>query len=54
MRTFGLIGNPISESLSPSFFQKKFEIEDIEDAVYQLLPLKSIAELPFLIEKEET
>lgn len=54
MRTFGLIGNPISESLSPSFFQKKFEIEDIEDAVYQLFPLKSITDLPFLIEKEKT
>lgn len=53
MRTFGLIGNPISESLSPSFFQKKFEKEDIKDAEYQLFPLKSITDLPLLIEREK-
>lgn len=54
MRTFGLIGNPIEQSLSPLFFQKKFEREDIKDAVYQLFPIPSITDFPFLIEKEKT
>ena len=52
MRVFGLIGNPISQSLSPHFFQQKFEREGITDAVYQLFPLESITDLPFLIENE--
>lgn len=53
MRVFGLIGNPITQSLSPQYFQEKFAKEGIKDAVYQLFPLKSITELPFLIEKEK-
>ncbi len=54
MRVFGLIGNPISQSLSPHFFQQKFEREGIKDAVYQLFPIKSIADFPFLIDKEKS
>lgn len=54
MRVFGLIGNPVSQSLSPHFFQQKFEREGIKDAVYQLFPIKSIADFPFLIDKEKS
>ena len=53
MRIFGLIGNPIKKSLSPHFFQKKFEREGIKDAAYQLFPIPSITNLPLLIEKEK-
>lgn len=53
MRIFGLIGNPIDQSLSPHFFQQKLEREGIKDAIYQLFPIKSIADFPFLIEKEK-
>lgn len=53
MRIFGLIGHPINQSLSPHFFQKKFEREGIEDAAYQLFPIPSITNLPLLIEKEK-
>lgn len=53
MRIFGLIGNPIDKSLSPHFFQKKFEREGIKDAVYQLFPITSLDEFPSLIESEE-
>lgn len=53
MRLFGLIGYPIDKSLSPHFFQKKFEREGIEDAAYQLFPIPSITDFPLLIEKEK-
>lgn len=53
MRLFGLIGYPIDKSLSPHFFQKKFEREGIKDAVYQLFPLTSITDFPRLIEREK-
>jgi shikimate dehydrogenase len=49
MRKFGLIGFPISHSLSKKFFSEKFEKEGIEDAQYELYPIKTIEELPLLI-----
>ena len=53
MRLFGLIGYPIDKSLSPHFFQKKFEREGIKDAAYQLFPIPSITDFPLLIEREK-
>lgn len=53
MRIFGLIGNPINKSLSPHFFQKKFEREGIKDAAYQLFPIPSITDFPLLIKREK-
>lgn len=41
MRTFGLIGFPLSHSFSPDYFNKKFQQQSIE-AVYKTFPLKSI------------
>jgi shikimate dehydrogenase len=49
MRKFGLIGYPISHSLSKKYFTNKFEKEGIKDAEYELYPLESIKDLPNLI-----
>lgn len=50
MRTFGLIGYPLTHSFSKSFFERKFDRENILDAEYQNFPLASIEEFPALIE----
>lgn len=49
MRTFGLIGHPLSHSFSALFFSEKFERESIRDSAYSLFPLTDIAELPHLL-----
>ncbi len=49
MRTYGLIGYPLSHSFSKSFFNRKFEAEDIGDAEYLNFPLSFIEELPKLL-----
>ncbi|MDA3952614.1 MAG: shikimate dehydrogenase [Bacteroidales bacterium] len=49
MRFFGLIGKKLEHSFSPVFFKEKFEEEGIEDAFYNLYPLKNIDELNQLI-----
>ena len=49
MRTFGLIGYPLSHSFSKKYFTEKFEKEGIENTVYELFPLESIDEFPELI-----
>ena len=48
-RLFGLIGYPLSHSLSRDFFLDKFAKEGVKDADYQLLPLQSMEELPALL-----
>jgi len=50
MRTFGLIGFPLTHSFSSQYFSEKFESEKISDAEYKHFPLKTIDELPSLIE----
>lgn len=50
MRRFGLIGYPLSHSFSQKYFTEKFRKENISDAAYELFPLKSIEELPSLLE----
>ncbi|MFW5944606.1 MAG: shikimate dehydrogenase family protein [Bacteroidota bacterium] len=50
MKTYGLIGYPLSHSFSPGYFKEKFEREQI-DAVYKSFPLEDIAEFPTLIEQ---
>lgn len=47
---FGLIGYPLSHSFSKKYFTQKFEKEGIKDAFYELFPLKTIEDLPALIE----
>jgi shikimate dehydrogenase len=48
IRLFGLIGFPISHSFSKKYFSEKFEKEHIDNCRYELFPLKTIKELPFL------
>ncbi len=50
MKKFGLIGYPLSHSFSKSFFDKKFDRENILDAEYQNYPLEKIEDFPALIE----
>jgi shikimate dehydrogenase len=49
MKTFGLIGYPLSHSFSKKYFSEKFERENIRDCSFELFPLKEIDELPALI-----
>lgn len=49
MRTFGLIGYPLSHSFSRKFFTEKFDREHIADCNYELFPIESAAEMPDLI-----
>ncbi len=50
MRTFGLIGYPLSHTFSPTYFSEKFFREGIENATYQAFPLESIQEFPHLLQ----
>lgn len=50
MRYFGLIGKSLEYSYSPSYFKEKFLKEDINDTLYNLYPLKSVAEINRLID----
>ncbi len=52
MKILGLIGYPLTHSYSPAYFSKKFANEGIDNFTYQLFPLRSIEELPELLEKE--
>ena len=45
MKLFGLIGHPVSHSFSKSFFDKKFEQENLNDCRYELMDLESIDEI---------
>lgn len=51
LRRFGLIGYPLSHSLSAKYFAAKFEREGILDAEYSLYPLDSIEQVQALKEK---
>lgn len=52
MRTYGLIGHPLSHSFSKRYFTEKFEREHIPGCRYELYPLPDIRELPGLLERE--
>lgn len=49
MRTFGLIGKPLSHSFSKKYFTQKFTEQAIVDCSYELFELQSIDELTQLI-----
>jgi len=49
MKTFGLIGFPLSHSFSKKFFTEKFEDEGIMDCRYELFPIEKAEELLALI-----
>ena len=50
MKLYGIIGYPLAQSASPSFFNKKFEDEGI-DARYIPFEIESTDELPRIIEQ---
>ncbi|MBQ3152275.1 MAG: shikimate dehydrogenase [Bacteroidaceae bacterium] len=49
-KIYGIIGNPLGQSASPAFFNKKFADEGI-DAEYLPFELQGIDELPQILEK---
>ena len=52
-KIYGIIGNPLGQSASPAFFNKKFADEGI-DAEYLPFELQGIEELPQILEKHPT
>lgn len=48
MRTFGLIGYPLTHSFSKKYFTDKFSRENIMDVVYENFPIESIEYFPKL------
>jgi shikimate dehydrogenase len=49
MRLYGLIGYPLGHSFSKKYFTQKFERENLPGCRYELFPIPSIKDLPFLI-----
>ena len=52
-KTYGIIGNPLAQSASPAFFNKKFADEGI-DAQYLPFELQSIEELQDVLKEQPT
>jgi shikimate dehydrogenase len=52
-KLYGLIGYTLSHSFSERYFMDKFEREGIKDAEYRLFPIKTIEELPDLLNANE-
>jgi shikimate dehydrogenase len=42
MKQFGLIGYPLGHSFSKKYFEEKFAIENLQDCVFDLFPIKEI------------
>lgn len=53
MKTYGLIGFPLSHSFSVGYFSNKFLSEGIAYCHYKNFPLTSIEELPILLQREQ-
>lgn len=51
MRTFGLIGYPLTHSFSKKYFSDQFEREGTADCKYELFPLENISDFKMLIEE---
>jgi shikimate dehydrogenase len=49
MKTYGLIGYPLTHSFSKQYFTEKIERERIDGAVFHSFPLRQITELPDLL-----
>ena len=50
MKLLGLIGYPLIQSFSPSYFKLKFETEKISNYEYQLFEIENIQQLPTLLQ----
>jgi shikimate dehydrogenase len=53
VKTFGLIGYPLSHSFSKKFFTEKFEKEGIADCQYELFPIMEISLMPQLLTNKD-
>jgi Shikimate 5-dehydrogenase len=51
MKEFGIIGNPLSHSVSPEFFTKKFEALSLVHHYYHAFPLENIFRLHHLLKQ---
>ncbi|WP_432714514.1 shikimate dehydrogenase family protein [Pedobacter sp.] len=51
LRTFGLIGYPLSHSFSKKYFSEKFVEQGIAGCEYDLFPLEAITQLPVLLQE---
>jgi shikimate dehydrogenase len=49
MKTYGIIGYPLTHSFSQQYFTDKIEKEGAADAVFYIFPLTTIEELPALL-----
>lgn len=49
IKSYGLIGYPLSHSFSKKYFTEKFERESIAGHVYELFPIESITRLPEIL-----
>ncbi len=49
MKTYGIIGFPLTHSFSKKYFTQKIEREGIADAAYHSFPLTAIEGFPFLL-----
>lgn len=49
IKSYGLIGYPLSHSFSKKYFTEKFEKEGISNCLYELFPIAQISQLPQLI-----
>lgn len=54
MKTYGLIGYPLSHSFSKKYFTEKFLREGNADHEYELFPIENIQSLPGLIDKNRS
>jgi len=54
MRTFGIIGYPLSHSFSQKYFTEKFKKENIADCEYKVFPIEKITEFPAVITNNST
>lgn len=54
MRTFGLIGYPLSHSFSKKFFSEKFENEQIAGCAYELFPIENAGSILDLINENSS
>ncbi|HDJ33964.1 MAG TPA: shikimate dehydrogenase [Bacteroidetes bacterium] len=49
MKTYGLIGNPLTHSFSAAYFREKFRKEKISGVCYRNFPLADIHDFPHLL-----
>lgn len=54
MRTFGLIGYPLTHSFSKKYFTEQFEREGTADCKYELFPLETVTAVPALLDENES